>query len=382
MPWATSCEPAPAARFSRCAPTSGRAPPSGSASRRIKLARLRPGVVPRRPRRRPDRLQPRPALGRLVRHVRRASASSPSPTSAASPASRGAMVAGALAPLGIVFVIFDRILDVGAYYALFSGLGADPHRDLQPVGIAGATRQNVNQLRARWRRGAAVARARRDPAGADRGTNRCSSRRAPAARRGDAATERHGAAPRPTTCRVTYGGLRAVDRPVAQGPRRRDRRADRPERRRQDQLHRRAHRLHAPPAGVIDFDGERIERPRRHTSGPARGLARTWQSVELFDDLRWARTCGSATSRRRSARLLADIVRPLANGRSGPRSAGPSSSMGLGHLADGEPTEPLARAAEAARRGPRAGRSAEAASCSTNPPPGSTPPRARRSAST
>ena len=47
----------------------------------------------------------------------------------------GAFVAGAIGTLGIVFVIFDRNLNLGKYYALFSGLSLiltvvlNPRRD-------------------------------------------------------------------------------------------------------------------------------------------------------------------------------------------------------------------------------------------------------------
>ena len=57
----------------------------------------------------------------------------------------GALVAGSLAALGIVFVIFDRNLNLGKYYALFSGLSLILTVMLNPVGIAGKTRSDVDK---------------------------------------------------------------------------------------------------------------------------------------------------------------------------------------------------------------------------------------------
>ena len=97
-----------------------------------------------------------------------------------------------------------------------------------------------------------------------------------------------GDAPRPGT-----RGLRAVgrvrrraraQRGRSRGPRRRARRPDRTERRRQDHADRRGHRLRA-----VHRAG-RARRRRTSASLPAyqrarRGLARTWQNTDLFDDL-------------------------------------------------------------------------------------------------
>ena len=63
----------------------------------------------------------------------------------------GAIVAGALSALGIVFVIFDRNLNLGAYYALFSGLSLILTVILNPVGIAGKTRADFDRMMAKRR---------------------------------------------------------------------------------------------------------------------------------------------------------------------------------------------------------------------------------------
>ena len=59
----------------------------------------------------------------------------------------GAFVAGALAALGIVFVIMDRLLELGSYYALFSGLSLLLTVVLNPLGIAGKTRADFDEFR-------------------------------------------------------------------------------------------------------------------------------------------------------------------------------------------------------------------------------------------
>jgi branched-chain amino acid transport system permease protein len=55
----------------------------------------------------------------------------------------GAIVAGILGPLGIVYVILRGVFDLGEYYALISGIGLILTAILNPVGIAGATREQV-----------------------------------------------------------------------------------------------------------------------------------------------------------------------------------------------------------------------------------------------
>ena len=69
----------------------------------------------------------------------------------------GSMVAGALAPLGIFFVIFDRLVNVGSSYQLLAGVSLILTAIFNPIGIAGATRQNMKHWQARRRRGAVPA---------------------------------------------------------------------------------------------------------------------------------------------------------------------------------------------------------------------------------
>ncbi|MBE1535884.1 ABC transporter permease [Actinomadura algeriensis] len=72
----------------------------------------------------------------------------------------GAAVAGIIGPLGIVYVVMHRLFEMGDYYALVSGLALILTAILNPVGIAGATRQQIAWLAARTGRGPAP-----DPAG-------------------------------------------------------------------------------------------------------------------------------------------------------------------------------------------------------------------------
>ena len=59
----------------------------------------------------------------------------------------GALVAGAASTLGIIFVIFDQNLNMGKYYALFSGVSLILTVVLNPVGIAGKTRADFDAKR-------------------------------------------------------------------------------------------------------------------------------------------------------------------------------------------------------------------------------------------
>ena len=63
----------------------------------------------------------------------------------------GALVAGTFAPLGITYVIFNRIFEnLGNAYGLISGVSLILTAIFNPVGIAGATRQNLAPLLARF----------------------------------------------------------------------------------------------------------------------------------------------------------------------------------------------------------------------------------------
>jgi branched-chain amino acid transport system permease protein len=61
----------------------------------------------------------------------------------------GALLAGALAPLGIGYVVLDRAVDVGEHYLLVSGMLLVATAVLNPSGIAGTLRSNLAEAR-RW----------------------------------------------------------------------------------------------------------------------------------------------------------------------------------------------------------------------------------------
>ena len=59
----------------------------------------------------------------------------------------GAVVAGILGPLGIVYTLLRGVFDLGDYYLLISGFGLIITAILNPVGIAGAAREQVAWVR-------------------------------------------------------------------------------------------------------------------------------------------------------------------------------------------------------------------------------------------
>lgn len=68
-----------------------------------------------------------------------------------------------------------------------------------------------------------------------------------------------------------------------------------------------------PADGAVLFDGEDLGGKPPHLRA-RRGLARTWQSIELFDDLSVAENLQVAGERHRLAHLFGDLVRPFRHG--------------------------------------------------------------------
>jgi ABC-type branched-subunit amino acid transport system ATPase component/ABC-type branched-subunit amino acid transport system permease subunit len=249
----------------------------------------------------------------------------------------GAFVAGAIGTLGIVFVIFDRNLNLGKYYALFSGLSLILTVILNPVGIAGKTRADWDERKARKLAAKRDAEAARQLEGAEQPLEHVAIAQPVAVGErhiGDTLLETREVS-------VTYGGLRAVDRvsiTVRAGE---------------------IVGLIGPNgAGKTSFidaitgftpsQGEVYLSNQPLSGVPAfkrarRGLVRTWQSVELFDDLstegnvRVADDIGNDT-----AKLLLDTVRP--NPPTSPAVKDAIELMGLGDVVDRKPSElPLGR---------------------------------------
>src|SRR5438093_7709367 len=67
---------------------------------------------------------------------------------------------------------------------------------------------------------------------------------------------------------------------------------------------------HAPSNGRVTFDGDDITGMRPHLLA-RRGLARTWQSVELFDDLTVEENLLVASQRMGVLQALRDLLLPI-----------------------------------------------------------------------
>lgn len=187
----------------------------------------------------------------------------------------GAFVGGLLMPLGLVFVFMDRVLSLGKYYALFSGISLILTVILNPVGIAGKTRADIDKRRAKkaaklaeasgelvedtvvYSRDATIVRGERPPLG--------------------------GVMLNATDVSVSYGGVRAVNAVSIKahageivgliGPNGAGKTSfiD-------------AITGFTPATGEVLLDGVNITNTSAHNRARM-GLARTWQSVELFQDL-------------------------------------------------------------------------------------------------
>jgi ABC-type branched-subunit amino acid transport system ATPase component/branched-subunit amino acid ABC-type transport system permease component len=186
----------------------------------------------------------------------------------------GALVAGALATLGIVYVIVDRALSVAAYYALVSGPLLILTVIFNPVGISGRARAIWDSARRRagWAAGPpsdadAIADLERLP---------ILTGKPPVRVIGDVLFEAD-------EISVTYGGLRAVDRLTMEvrageivgliGPNGAGKTS-----------------FIDAVTGFTPCNGQvrLLGVPLADATAGARarqGLVRTWQSVELFDDL-------------------------------------------------------------------------------------------------
>ena len=91
-----------------------------------------------------------------------------------------------------------------------------------------------------------------------------------------------------------------------------------------------------PSAGTVRFDGTDLHGVPPHRRARM-GLGRTWQSLELFDDLTIRENVLVAAERQTVGGFLTDLVRP--RHRESEAVDGAIDLVGLGHLADRLPTE-------------------------------------------
>ncbi|MFZ4719559.1 MAG: ABC transporter permease subunit [Ilumatobacteraceae bacterium] len=218
----------------------------------------------------------------------------------------GALVAGTFAPLGITFVITDRLLDLGSSYGVIAGLSLVLTAIFNPEGIAGATHHKLAEFRARRSKAVSA-----DPVAAE--ATLAADTTAPV---DPTPTERR---VRPTfddrtvvldahEITVQFGGLMANNSVSLQvregqvvgliGPNGAGKTTfiD-------------AITGFVPSRGRLLFDGQDFEGMRPHQRARS-GLVRTWQSMELFDDLTVLENVRVAKERSSSTSVLLDLVAP------------------------------------------------------------------------
>ena len=184
----------------------------------------------------------------------------------------GGINAGILASTGIMFIALDRWVDLGAWFEVISGVLLIVTLITNPEGVAAAG----HEIADRWRPLAAGAGARGRGRAPGRRRGRA-PRRTPRSRR---AGRRHApVAPPPTggsvarrssTSRCATAAWSRSTTCRCRSSRRPDRRADRPERRGQDQRHRRGHGLRRARRGRSSWaGGASTAWPRTPACGPA-----------------------------------------------------------------------------------------------------------------
>jgi ABC-type branched-subunit amino acid transport system ATPase component/branched-subunit amino acid ABC-type transport system permease component len=191
----------------------------------------------------------------------------------------GAMVAGLIAPLGLSYVFVNQVLHVsGGYYLLIAGLNVIAIAIFNPVGIDGATRRSLRKIALLARRpeplSATVVVAEPTAGLTARHTPPPTPRRRSRTGKGTVLEIKR--------LSVAYGGQRAVDDVTMEvgpgavvgliGPNGAGKTSivD-------------AITGFVPYTGCVFLDGDLLEGPPHARS--RRGVARTWQSLELFDDL-------------------------------------------------------------------------------------------------
>ena len=237
----------------------------------------------------------------------------------------GGLNAGILASSGITFIALDRWVDLGEWFHVISGVLLILTLINNPEGIAAAGHEFADRL-AKWKasRRAGDAEVERPAvAGVEPAADR-PVEPVPRRRRGG----RH--ALKVDHLTVRYGGVVAVNDVSLRVDRGQDRRAHRAERRRQDERHRRGHRLRPLRRGPSSSAGGASTRsPPTLGCGPA-SPARSSRSSSTT----------TSRSRRTSAWRRSAVARPTA----APRWHGALDSVGISTLA-----RPSGRRAEPGR---------------------------------
>lgn len=226
----------------------------------------------------------------------------------------GAIIAGLFAPLGIVYITADRVAPLGRWYQFAAGVSLVLAAIFFTEGVAGAYRQNLRRLKA-WRA------ARRTVTAIREGSD-------PLERLGDdtgpsgeiPAGSRYRRKLRPTSfahapvvldvadLTVRFGGLKAVDGASLQiregqivgliGPNGAGKTTF------VDAL-----TGFVPSRGQVTFCGKPLTSEAPHERAQL-GLTRTWQSLELFDDLTVRENVQVAAEHSSFGSVLADFVKP------------------------------------------------------------------------
>ena len=215
----------------------------------------------------------------------------------------GALIAGVLAPLGLVFVLVDRTFKLGHSYSLIAGIGLILTALFNPVGIAGATRAKMAPLigaiaaRLAPRSPSSMATTISEPGQEPRAPHRARQ----VADDAEVVLEASGIT-------VRFGGLVAVD-----------------------DVNLRVKRgqivgLIGPNGagkttfidaitgfvrydGTVRFEGRSLAEVSPHERA-RRGLRRTWQSVEIFGDLSVVENLRVATEQASIGSVAMDFFRP------------------------------------------------------------------------
>ena len=140
--------------------------------------------------------------------------------------------------------------------------------------------------------------------------------------------------------------------------------------------------FYAPTAGEVRLRGVPVAGLPAHRLARL-GLSRTFQNIQLFPGLTVIENVMIGCERDApggflGAALALPGAAPAHRASNGARAERALATVGLEHAARVPAGEPRLRPAEARRGGARARRRADACSCSTSPPPGSTPPRRSR----